>query len=71
MRGSRSRLCYYAVALTEGVECKGPPCSFLSKIPKQGLEPDKRKRFYSKSKKKRCKELYISFHNQYLVWGKV
>lgn len=65
MRGSRVE---DAAAVTAGVESKGPPCSFLSKIPNYGLKPEERKRFHRKSKKK---ELYISFYNQYLVRGKV
>ena len=64
MRGSKVE---DAAAMTAGMESKGLPCSFLSKIPNYDLKPEERKRFHRKSKKK--KELYISFYNQYLVWG--
>lgn len=28
--------------MTEKLECKGPPCSFLSRIPKYWLEPEEK-----------------------------
>lgn len=31
-----------ATAVIEGLECKGSPCSFLSRIPKYWLEPEER-----------------------------